>query len=256
MKHIKQKFLLTSNVTKDGYEYLIKKEEKSKEEKSVCFKDWVPFLVTDDREIIQSFFYQLDGMKVIIPEPNPIVIYFNNAQSFLSTIIKKRSELFDELKIIDFDANEILNKMFSFYGYVVSFTSSLFDALEAFVNSKIPKEYKCQNPKRRNKMMNKYEIIRYSSFEYKLKSILPDVFLGKSFVNVKSHLYENLILLKQLRDNITHTKADVNYEVNYYEKLFTEALDFDYLKAIESARDFINFYENNLIEPCNCGLSH
>jgi hypothetical protein len=256
MKHIKRKFLNINNITKDGYEYFLENKVKPKEQTKISIQNMVPHLITNDQQFIQSFFYQLEGVKVPIPEPNPIIIYFSNAQGFLSVIIEKRNELFNELKTSNFNVDEILNHMFAFYGCVVNFTSSLFDALEAFVNSKIPKDYKFPNPRRRNKIMNKYEIIRHTSFEDKIKSILPEIYSGQNFVISKSHLYQNLILLKNLRDNITHTKADIEHEVNYYEKLFTEALDFDYLKAIQSARDFINFYENSLIEPCNCGLTH
>lgn len=104
--------------------------------------------------------------------------------------------------------------------------------------------------------MNKYEIIRYLTFDDKVKIILPEIFTNKNFAKTKSHLYENILLLKKLRDNITHAKADIEYDVNYYEKLFTETLDFDFLKAIESAKDLINFYETDLIEPCECGQPH
>lgn len=256
MKHIKRKFLLTCNITNDGYEYLLQQKTSPKALEKLSDKNFVPHLLTTDQKYIQSFFYELEGIKVPIPEPNPIVIYFSNAQGFLSIILKTRIELFKELKTIDYSVGDILNHMFAFYGCVVNFTSSLFDALEGFVNSKIPKDYKCKNPNRRNELMNKYQIIRYSTFESKVKIILPEIFPNKNFAKDKSHFYENIILLKKLRDNITHAKADIEYDVNYYEKLFTETLDFDFLKAIESAKELINFYETDLIEPCECGQPH
>lgn len=248
--------MLSHDVTKDGYEFMVEQILNTNNSKKTSIENYVPHLLTTEKKFIQGFFYELDGIKFPIPEPNPIIIYFSNAQGFLSVIIEERKKLFDELKTPNFNVGNILNHMFAFYGCVVNYSSSLFDSLEAFVNSKIPKDYQCINPKRRKKIMNKYDIIRYTTFEDKVKFVIPEIFIGKNFVAEKSHLYENIMALKKLRDNITHAKADLDYDVNYYEKLFTEALNFDYLKAIESARDFVNFYDENLIEPCNCGLTH
>jgi hypothetical protein len=256
MKHIKRKFLLSKDVTEDGYEFMVERMSKAKKTNKIPLGKYVPHLLTTEQKFIQGFFYEIKSVKYPIPEPNPVVIYFSNAQGFLTVISEEREKLFNELTTQNFSIGDMLNHMFGFYGCVVNYASSLFDALEAFVNSKIPKEYKCINPRRRGKMMNKYEIIRYTPFEEKVKNIMTDIYNGKNFAVEKSHLFEEVMKLKKLRDNITHAKADLDYDVNYYEKLFTEALDFDYLKAIESARDFINFYEPNLIEPCDCGLTH
>jgi hypothetical protein len=248
--------MLSHDVKKDAYEFMVENLSNSKNSKKTSIENKVPHLLTTEQKFIQGFFYELNGVKYTVPEPNPIIIYFSNAQGFLSVILEEREKLFKELKIPNYSDGNILNNMFTFYGCVVNYTSSLFDSLEAFVNSKIPKDYKCENPKRRKKIMTKYDIIRYTTFDDKVKIVIPEIFNGKSFVKEKSHLYQNIIALKKLRDNITHAKADLDYDVNYYENLFTESLNFDYLKAIESSRDFINFYEENLIEPCNCGLSH
>lgn len=51
---------------------------------------------------------------------------------------------------------------------------------------------------------------------------------------------------------MVHTKNGFAYE-NYTE-LFKKALNFNYKEAIEAVRDFINYYDPNLIEPCPCGL--
>jgi hypothetical protein len=256
MIHIKRKFLLSNNVTKDGYEFMVDQMSNAKTLNKNPSKKFVPHILTTEQKFIQGFFYELNSVKYPIPEPNPIIIYFSNAQGFLNVINEEREKLFTELKTENFSVGNILNYMFGFYGCVVNYSSSLFDSLEAFVNSKIPKDFKCENPKRRGKIMNKYEIIRHTSFEEKVKTNMTKIYNGKNFAIEKGHLFDNIMKLKKLRDNITHAKADLNSEVNYYEKLFTEALNFDYLKAIESARDFINYYEENLIEPCDCGLPH
>ncbi|WP_290701957.1 hypothetical protein [Lacinutrix sp.] len=256
MKHIKRKFLLTHNIEEESYKALEKALGNPNNKREDSNENMVPHLITTNNELIQAFFYNLNGTKVQIPEPNPIVIYFSNAQGFLMVIKEQRKKLFKELELQDYNIGNVLNLMFGFYGCVVNYSSSLFDSLEAFVNSKIPMEYKYTNPKRKKKTMDKFKIIRYLSFEDKVKFVFPEIYSGKNFVKEKSHLYENLKKLLELRNNITHAKSDLNYDVNYYEKLFIQTLDFDYEKSIESAKDFINFYDENLIEPCNCGLKH
>lgn len=256
MKHVKRKFLREYNLTQDAHDYAVQ-QGKTNEVKKIRrdLKDFTPYIITSDQKLIQGFFYIIEGRKVMIGEPNPTVIYFSNAQGFLSSILKYRKDLFDALKSDKNDVDIIMNAMFGFYSVVTSFSSSLFNSLEAMANSKIPKNFKMQNPKRRKSMMNKQEIIRFTRFEDKVKIVLKNI-TGDNFAEKKNLAYNEIIKLKTLRDNITHAKADIDYEVNYYEKLYTEALDFDYAKSLDSAKEFINFYENDLIEPCDCGLTH
>lgn len=254
MKHIKRKFLKEHTFTQDGYDYAIEQGKGAKTFKG-NLKDFVPYIITTDKKFIQGFFYNLEGKKVMIGEPNPVVIYFSNAQGFLASILQYRNDLFEGLKDDKKDVDIILNAMFGFYSVVTSFTSSLFNSLEAMINSKIPKDFTMANSRRRNSTMNKYEVIRYTGFEDKIKIVLKQI-TGNNFAEVKNSHYTELIKLKTLRDNITHAKSNIDYEVNYYEKLYTEALDFNYEKSLNSAKEFINFYESNLIEPCDCGLTH
>ncbi|MFA9190339.1 hypothetical protein AAGV28_03045 [Flavobacterium sp. FZUC8N2.13] len=254
MKHIKRKFLKEHKFTQDGYDFTIEQGKVAKKIKG-NLNDFVPYIITTDQKFIQGFFYNLDGKKVMIGEPNPIVIYFSNAQGFLSSILEYRNDLFEGLKNDKTDVDVILNAMFGFYSVVTSFSSSLFNSLEAMINSKIPKDFTMANSRRRNSTMNKYEVIRHTGFEDKIKIVLKHI-TGNNFAEKKNSDYNELIKLKTLRDNITHAKANIDYEVNYYEKLYTEALDFNYEKSLDSAKEFINFYEDNLIEPCDCGLTH
>ncbi|MGZ5245371.1 MAG: hypothetical protein ACXWD4_15725 [Bacteroidia bacterium] len=53
-----------------------------------------------------------------------------------------------------------------------------------------------------------------------------------------------------------HTKAIGANGSNFYKTLFTMSLDFKYNKALQAVREFINFYEPNLIEDCDCKNSH
>jgi hypothetical protein len=40
---------------------------------------------------------------------------------------------------------------------------------------------------------------------------------------------------------------------NYYESLYVNSLNFNYDEALYAARDFVNYYQENLLEECPCG---
>jgi len=50
-----------------------------------------------------------------------------------------------------------------------------------------------------------------------------------------------------------HTKSDNGNPAKFYEDLYTCALNFNYTDTINHVRDFLNYYEPNFIEECNCG---
>ena len=253
MKHIKRKFLKEFKLPDDGYEFVADQITKAPKNIKINLKDSTAYAITTEKSMIQCFIYNLEGKNYLIPEPDPILIYFSNAQGFLTSIESYRDKLFIELKKPVYEIGDVLNIMFAFYGVVTSFASSLSNSIEAFVNSKIPKNFTIDNPDRRGKKMDKYQIIRYLSLENKLKYAL-NVITEKNFLG--SHHYEQIKRLATLRNDITHAKADINHDVNYYEKLYCDALNFDYSIALQAGKEMINFYNPSLIEPCDCGGEH
>ena len=75
----------------------------------------------------------------------------------------------------------------------------------------------------------------------------------KSFHVEFGNKYENIQKLKEFRDAIMHTKSDNGNPAKFYEDLYTCALNFNYTDTINHVRDFLNYYEPNFIEECNCG---
>lgn len=97
------------------------------------------------------------------------------------------------------------------------------------------------------------QIQRTLSIQEKIEKVIP-LFTKKSFHIEQSEIYKQLEKFKLFRDEIVHTKSMENMEgSNFYRSLFRNALDFDYHLTLYSVRDFINFYEPNLIEECDCG---
>jgi hypothetical protein len=70
MKHIKTKFQLHRNLTDKAYEHVNKNIEPNVTQNNDT-ENYVPFTITSEKLFIQSFFYELDGKKHTLVEPNP-----------------------------------------------------------------------------------------------------------------------------------------------------------------------------------------
>jgi hypothetical protein len=160
-------------------------------------------------------------------------------------------KLFEEAKK-SLDPHESLEVFHAYFMHSSGFILNLFIAIEAFSNHLIPEEYKYVKPTRTcTEMYNKEEILRNISFDEKIKKVIPEI-KNQSFHEKHGHLFDHLLKLKEFRDEIMHTKPS-NGKSFKYQGLFVRALDFNYHSTIYAARDFINFYEPNLIEECGCG---
>lgn len=257
MKHIKKKFIQKKRLPKEAAETLINHKpskedlEQIDELKKNDFAGYVPYLLTDD-EFIQAFKYKYKNKYFFIPEPHPIVIYFSNAQVFLKSLYESKEELLNSLQKGN-NLSNVMNPAYRFFGFSSNFTTSLFNSLEAFINSLIPNDYIYSVETNRNTTSyNKAQIQRNISFDDKIKKVIPEI-TGKNFHVNQSHKFDTIKKFKSLRDKIVHTKADNETRTTYYESLYKDALDFNYKNAIKAIRDYINFYEEGLIEKCDCG---
>lgn len=98
-----------------------------------------------------------------------------------------------------------------------------------------------------------YDVYQIQHFEFmeKFKEVLPKI-TGKEFWKDHPADYQHIINLKDFRNEVVHTKKQVKDET-YYQKLFIKALDFDYTSCLMAVKNFINYYQNDLVEECNCG---
>lgn len=258
MKHIKKKFLQHRRLSKDVQDHLNSVKPDEKAIKSIVdndFKDYVAHALTEDGSFIQTFKYKRNNKTLFIPEPNPITVYFSNAQMFLKHIIETRELLLNQLEA-NKEVGDILNSSYSLFGYSTTFITSLFSAIEAFINSQIPSNFEYKRvDRKKTEIYNKEQIQNFIPFDEKIKKVVPQA-KDKSFHRHLSHKFEILKEFKALRDKVVHTKANEKSTPNYYEDLFSDLLDFDYLKCIETAKDYINYYEENLIEKCECGSDY
>lgn len=103
-------------------------------------KDAAAFIVTEDDKVLIGFQFNDSGRIVFIPEPDPILIYFDTAYSNYKQIKEKRQPLLNHFKGVKMGEDYLID-LYSYYGLVNSFIILLFTSIEAFINYNIPDDY-------------------------------------------------------------------------------------------------------------------
>lgn len=258
MKHLVKKYVRHLKVGQDVTNLLenIPVDEKQIAEiKQKKLDGYYGMVYTEDNELFQTFKYEKDGTTYLLPEPDPIVIYFDTARNNYRQIKDLREEIFKTLKMFDQNLGATMGNFYWYFSIVSSYTIFLFLSIEAFINKSIPKDYEYRRPVQDKKIevYNKFQVQRNIDFIEKLKVILPEI-TGKNFVAEHTHKFEQIKKLKLFRDEVVHTKSFEGDNVpNFYENLYVMSLDFEFEKTLLYVRDFINYYQPNLIEECQCG---
>jgi len=256
LKHIKRKTVRPAKIDLEKLKKIFPENVPDDVFSNIKFKDvkgYNAIQLMQDGEVIFSFFYNDNGNACTIPLANPVLIYFNIAQSYLKNISSRRDDLlrlFRNKKDLNEDAMKIF---YEFFGLTSSFIVMLMTSIEAFVNQHIDKDYKYEKLEQKKylKVYDYGQILRWISLEDKIEDIL-NVKYSKDFADKFPNRYVHFKNLKELRDQIVHTKEGQNHQG--YIELFRKTLNFKFNDSIEAARDFMNYYEPNLIEPCPCGV--
>jgi len=262
LEHIKRKTVDYLEIPEEKFENL--KDifpPLSNNEKFVPIKykdipqNYVPYLIWNSGLFARGFLYNNNGMACIIPMADPVLIYFNLAQMNLKQIYSLKKELLEEFGNKTSVKENSLNIFYVFFGIASAFIIMLVTSLEAFVNSKIDKNfsYKKKDGEKCVKVYNCEQIQRWILFEEKVTSILNKE-TNKNFAKKHKSSQEKINQLIKLRNEVIHTKTDNTHK--YYENLYTDMLRFKFNETIMAVRDFINFYEENLIEQCPCGANN
>ena len=260
MKHIKRKTLLELKA-KVPEQVLSKfSSEKDLEEalKTLKYKDvkeMHALLIMDSGELIRAFFANDAGRACTIPLANPVLIYFNFAQTLLKSLFETKEKLLKSFTGNEKITEDALMLFYGYFGQASSFVMMLMTSMESFVNQKLdPKlNYSKAEGNKFQRVYDYYQIQRWVPFSEKISEIL-DVQQNKSFKKGYPLKQQHLDNLKNLRDLIVHTKAADKPDA--YDELYRKALAFNFSDTIHAVKDFINFYEENLVEPCPCGIDN
>ena len=255
MKHIKRKFQFEVEKSSDLAQAIMNKSQSldiDVAKKTKFGPEMGTYIGTDAGKLIQVFQYNYQGSIYQIPEPDPVLIYFNAAYWALKNIENIKPKLFESL-----DGKSISSKMthllYNYFSSCASFVTNLFYAIEAFINKSIPDDYiyECDE-KKYVKIYNKIQVLEYIDFKTKLTIIMKEVSNGRDYS--KSPNTQRILSLKELRDAIVHTKTKAN-DGSPYKHIFKKCLDYKYEESLESAKAYINHYasSSDYIQDCECG---
>lgn len=201
-------------------------------------------ILTFEDGIIYSFDCIRGKKKIIIPEINPTIIFFSNATMSIRSTLHYREELFkNSPSTSNFNININPNDFANFFQPAVNCIINMQAALESFANRVIPKEYE------------PYDItgnkINQNLF-FKLDTAVPEISkkVGFELERYKKHR-KRIREIIELRNDIIHlTPAfDTN---TAYKDVYRRLLKNDFENSLIAVRTYINFYEENLIEDCEC----
>lgn len=206
-------------------------------------------MITEDYQVLMGFPFEEDNKVVVIPELDPILVYFDTAYSSFKVIKERRKNMLGHFKGEEMEEHYI-NALYSYYGCVNTFVMMLFTAVEAFINYNIPENYVHRKIlTNKVKSSDKDRIMRYFSFDQKME-IINDVF-KKDFKLTHSIEFDLIIKLKEFRDSLIHLKPEKGNNVPY-SYIYKHGLNFPFEETMDAVMDFMNFYKADSVRYCGC----
>lgn len=253
MKHIKQKFLFDKELKSqnlEGYEHVDLRDLTSDKLKYAA-KGHNVILTTTLNEKLFGFVHNYHGKYIPVPLPDFTLVYYDFA--YRSNIWRKDHEkdIFNKLSDVSLFSEVNGKELYYFVGHATATIINLFSSIESFVNHLIPDNGTyLENKNNRTEIYNKSQIQEFLPFWDKLKKVLPHFYNGKNFFQSPTTPNQHIVKLKDLRDEIIHTKSDNSGESRI--ELFKKLVKFNYDATLEAVAKFMNFYQSDYIEPCPC----
>lgn len=205
-------------------------------------------MIISGREVIYGFDYLYNDNKILIPEINPVLIFFSNAIMSYSKLEIFKKKLLDNSPLVMKLDNKLDPEIFgNYFQLAANSIINLQAAIENFINNLLPDDFIFES--NNNKIIKRPNIHDKIDFGIvKLKE--------KNFLN---HNKEEYLIIKELidlRNDIIHLKPIKEHTNTKYKRLFRRVIDFDFNKGNLAVKNFINFYEPDLIEECKCGKDY
>lgn len=183
------------------------------------------------------------GERYQMPAISLVVLYFDTAYFNWRGLQKSRSEL---IPLLDKpNSHDTLQKVYFYYGRAVSCILSLFASIEALISS-----YVQENTQYERKVGRQILSLKMEEKMTKVIMKLSKRNFGASY----GKQWEQIRLLKSLRDEITHPKSLKDRQL--FDHLVDRIFLFDLDASMEAVKAYLNFYARNdshRIEDCQCG---
>lgn len=196
-------------------------------------------LSTKDALIFGFDFFEADT-KLILPEINPVTIYFLNATMSVERIAYYKSKLIQTAKSGVVSSHSFGNYFSLAFNCIINLQS----ALETFLNKILQENNYIFYDKNQKKIRG--------NIHDKIDVALPKIF-NKNFKNENLDDYNNLKDLILLRNQMIHLKPENENTNTKYKIPYRRIIECDFNKLIQSLANYLNFYEENIIELCGCG---
>jgi len=198
-----------------------------------------------ENDIIFGFDYLHNGKKLVIPEINPILIFYSNALMSLKLLYRYKENLLSKSQDAKNLKGKVDFKVFGdFFQFAVNTIINLQVTFETFLNYVIQEDYVY--------LSTNGKVIKRPTIYDKIDIAVVDI-KGKSFQKNFEVSYTIIKELIQLRNDIIHLKPIVGQTNTRYKKLFRRVIDFEYQLSAEAIAEYLNYYEPELVENCPCG---
>lgn len=259
MKHIKKKFAFYQKKLpiKGNISLSIIDRRNNEALKDVDKKEKIAFMIDTDGYHTLATIYNNQGKELLVPIPDLTLVYYDSA--YMNNYQRKsfENDLFKKLSQTSEITDNVSHETYRYINYATTSIIMMFTAIESFLNHSIPnngiipndgKVFKKQ--KNRPENFNKIQIQRYIGFEDKIVKVIP-YFTSKVFFENKGDFKISQIgKLKNLRDEIIHTKSSLLYQK--HSELLKQLLDFEFDETLLAVKEYINSYMPNYIEDCPC----
>lgn len=179
--------------------------------------------------------------------PNPVHLFFDSSINFFNSSeeIKKTNFPFcaqkkkikmGDIHFLDVDADETHMCYDEFFKLRMNSIIMLSTSVEAFINHSIPNDY----PDREN-------IERYRPFKEKLKTHLPDSLGLIDFWVDKDYLWNQIMNLYYMRNDLIHLKTNSQDGFEAYYEVIRKMLEFDIDRSINAVGKFMNEIQTEFI---------
>lgn len=191
-----------------------------------------------EASMVFGFDFVADNQRKIIPELNPVLIFYSNAVMFHRNLLTSKKILIENSPTYE-NLNKTTDpKVFQFFfQFATNCIINLQSSVESFANQQIPSDY---------------DYTEDPTIFYKIDVVIPTL-KNKKF-KTKSRK-DNLKVRKliELRNKIIHLTPSKDLTNTKYKDIYREILKFEFTDTINAVKNFINFYNPDLIEECPCG---
>lgn len=196
-----------------------------------------------EEAVVFAFDHLHQNEKIVIPEINPVTIFFSNAIMSLRLLIRYKEKLIQNSPRVKTFGGIVDPKDFgNFFQIATNIIVNLQATVESLANRLIPKDREFLD-------VNGYSFD--PSLFHKINIILPEI-KGEKFKSKFGKQNNYIRQLIELRNEIIHL-SPAGDENSAYKEVYRRMINFKYNETILAVRTFVDFYEQGLIEECSCG---